>query len=396
VPSPNQFHHFSSFYKVTIVKLRTFSSFLALVLLFSATASTIYALPSLQQAQVSVAVAETANLRAGPGTKYARVGGVTAGDSVAVVGCNADCSWYKTASGAWIAAELLVRPPTALPHLATDADATITPTLGTAEQQEPVANTNANLRSGPGTNFPRVGSVKAGDPLALTGQNPAGDWLQLAGEHWIAAFLVDNITDGLPIVEDLPEQPAAATAQPAESPAATPAPAAGPTQVAAKPELVVEFINPHYNCEFGEYTYEIVDGAEQKIWAYRSFQIDMFVTNNGSEPIAPPWQPTRWIITDGQHEMINDLTWQWVKRNTGAYDQPTIYPGQTAGWTWVAMPVGEYEWVKAVEYYHNGQIYRQEFDLGPYHNAYNYIKCNDYVPAHKEYPTPTPVPLWDD
>jgi endonuclease YncB( thermonuclease family) len=48
-----------------------------------------------------------ANLRAGPGTSFARVGGVTAGDSVEVVGCEAGCTWYKLANGSWISASLV-------------------------------------------------------------------------------------------------------------------------------------------------------------------------------------------------------------------------------------------------------------------------------------------------
>ena len=49
------------------------------------------------------------------------------------------------------------------------------------------------------------------------------------------------------------------------------------------------------------------------------------------------------------------------------------------------------EWVKAVEYDHNGQTYRQEFDLGPYGNAYNYVGCG-VERNHEFYPTPTPHP----
>jgi endonuclease YncB( thermonuclease family) len=48
-----------------------------------------------------------ANLRAGPGTAFARVGGVKAGDVLEVVGCEAGCTWYKLDSGSWISAALV-------------------------------------------------------------------------------------------------------------------------------------------------------------------------------------------------------------------------------------------------------------------------------------------------
>ena len=105
----------------------------------------------------------------------------------------------------------------------------------------------------------------------------------------------------------------------------------------------------------------------------------------------PIWKPTRWIITDGVNEMVNDQMWQWIDRRSGAYAQPAIYPGQSVGWTWIAMPVGRNEWVKAVEYEYKGHLYRKEFDLGPFGNAYNYKLCGPDR-AHQEYPTPTPHP----
>ena len=52
-------------------------------------------------------VTANANLRAGPGTTYARVGGVKAGDAVQVSACSTGCTWYKLDSGQWIAASLV-------------------------------------------------------------------------------------------------------------------------------------------------------------------------------------------------------------------------------------------------------------------------------------------------
>lgn len=411
------------------MKLHLLSTFLIVALVSAAAVSTVQALPKLQDVSTRVIVTDGANLRAGPGTTFARVGSVAGGDSLQVVGCNVDCTWLKTASGAWIAAELLADPPTMLPRIeatAAQSAATVTPTTGSLKlptatpparattatpavqaskateavtTEGPMTTASANLRAGPGTDFARVGGVQAGDALRLTGQTATRDWLQLADGTWIAAFLVENVSAELPVVEDLPTPQAATATEPAAPPAEataeqTPdpdmaqAPAEEP-QVTVARDLVVEYINPHYNCEQGEYQFEATPGIVEKIWAYRSFQVDMYITNNGREPIEPTWSPTRWIITDGANEMVNDRMWQWINRYSGKYAQPTIFPGQKAGWTWIAMPVGPGEWVRAVEYEHNGQVYRQEFDLGPYGNANNYIDCGQPRP-HKDYPTPTP------
>lgn len=54
-------------------------------------------------------VNKSANLRGGPGTAYAVVGSAKAGDTVAIVGTNADGSWLKLAENKWIAAFLVTQ-----------------------------------------------------------------------------------------------------------------------------------------------------------------------------------------------------------------------------------------------------------------------------------------------
>ena len=62
----------------------------------------------------------------------------------------------------------------------------------------------ANLRGGPGTNYPIVGQVKAGDRLSIIARNAAGDWYRLVDGAWIAAFLVVNAPGGLPLATNIP------------------------------------------------------------------------------------------------------------------------------------------------------------------------------------------------
>jgi uncharacterized protein YgiM (DUF1202 family) len=60
---------------------------------------------------------------------------------------------------------------------------------------------NANLRSGPGTDYEIVGGVVAGDPLEVVARNEAGDWYQLADGVWIFAELVGDAPEGLPVAD---------------------------------------------------------------------------------------------------------------------------------------------------------------------------------------------------
>lgn len=59
---------------------------------------------------------------------------------------------------------------------------------------------NANLRAGPGTNYAVVGGLKAGAAVTIVGSNATGDWYQLDGGQWIAAFLVKGVTGDVPTV----------------------------------------------------------------------------------------------------------------------------------------------------------------------------------------------------
>lgn len=138
--------------------------------------------PLFAQAGSSGTAKRAANLRAGPGTTYALVGTATAGQPLAIVDQTPAGDWYQLANGAWIAAFLVDLP-------ATDA-ARPTPTLATRTAFLATANRAANLRAGPGTSYPLVGTVTAGQPLTVTASNADASWLQLSTNAWIAAFLV--------------------------------------------------------------------------------------------------------------------------------------------------------------------------------------------------------------
>ncbi|MCX6046452.1 MAG: SH3 domain-containing protein, partial [Chloroflexi bacterium] len=70
---------------------------------------------------------------------------------------------------------------------------TMTPTpVATASTIKPTAITNANLRSGPGTEFPILGGTTTGEELTIVARNADNSWLKLNNGGWISTRLVNN------------------------------------------------------------------------------------------------------------------------------------------------------------------------------------------------------------
>lgn len=117
--------------------------------------------------------------------------------------------------------------------------------LPTPEPQLPmgrvIAERGANIRGGPGTNFPIIGFAPNGTVGLITGRNAAGDWYVFdapslpGGVGWISAPLVaaTNVQD-LPVIESPPTP--VPTPTPVPPPTPTPAPVVPtPTPVVIPP-----------------------------------------------------------------------------------------------------------------------------------------------------------------
>lgn len=90
----------------------------------------------------------------------------------------------------------------------------------TVSSSGPTTARNANLRSGPGTNFAVVGSAQANQPLELTGRSADGAWYQLRTGSWINAALVQDAPADLAVVTAPETAPASAAPAPPTQPAA--------------------------------------------------------------------------------------------------------------------------------------------------------------------------------
>ncbi len=84
---------------------------------------------------------------------------------------------------------------------------TMTPTpVATVALVKPTALTNANLRSGPSTEFPILGGTTIGEELTIVARNADNSWLKLNNGGWISTRLVNNPPDAatVPVEQVVP------------------------------------------------------------------------------------------------------------------------------------------------------------------------------------------------
>jgi uncharacterized protein YraI len=182
-------------------------------------------------------------LRAGPSTEYAHLGTLQEGDRVGILSRTGDGEWYRIIleDGAiyWVAAayvdvekdadgkDAIEAIPTVQPESNPDLAAG-TPTGAPTETPGPKANTatvNANLRAGPGTNYPVVGGLQEGDTVEIVGQTGDGGWYRVERANgsfaWVFAALIEVGSESgpIPVVADADIPPT-----PRPAPTATAAP----------------------------------------------------------------------------------------------------------------------------------------------------------------------------
>lgn len=86
-----------------------------------------------------------------------------------------------------------------------------------------------NLRSGPGTNFGRVGQVGRGQKLPITGRNQNSSWFQITTPDGKSAWVINDDrwtrslgdTSVVPVAQNIPTPPPTPRPQPTSKPAPT-------------------------------------------------------------------------------------------------------------------------------------------------------------------------------
>ena len=143
------------------------------------------------------------------------------------------------------------QPDTPNQPMATEAPAAEQPTAEPATAAPSsvtrlTASQTVNVRRGPGTNYPVIGRLTAGQAFPVTGKNARGDWYQFdfdGQSAWVIANLVSVSGDpaAVQVAQNIPAAPAPRpTARPQPRPTSPPPPPAQP-QPTAVPVRRYEF-----------------------------------------------------------------------------------------------------------------------------------------------------------
>ena len=305
-------------------------------------------------------------LYVGPDFGEEQRGQIGVGNAVRLKACNPGCTWYQLETEDWVPAEVLSSRPADLPIIDPDRSAltepivivwpTLTPTPTSTPVPEwngPRAKEYAIIRRGPGTVYDRVSVVAPGTPIRVVAQSPAGDWYQLENGTWIAAFLLDRRPkEPLPIAENIPPRPEGAR------------------------DLEVTFSSPWYACHQSSTLFATPFGEEILQWVYRSFRVTMTIRNLNTAPLLPIYKPTRWILTDGSSEFVETVSWVEPGLRYPAERQRILYYDDSSlPETWYLLTLRRDQWVRAVEFEWNGEVYRTEFSLEEARAHQNYKDC---------------------
>jgi cell wall-associated NlpC family hydrolase len=164
------------------------------------------------------------NLRDGPGTAYVALTKLAQGETVDLLG-RYD-TWFQVQVAdqriGWVTSDFLEIAPGVVERIEQ---------LTTIPDPNPelvaVADGTLNLRGGPGTDYPKLGSVRAGTPLALLARYD--DWLKVRTESgetaWVSREVLPvsaYLARRVPQTQNIPARPK--PAQVAQSPGRGPAP----------------------------------------------------------------------------------------------------------------------------------------------------------------------------
>ncbi len=236
-----------------------------IVLLLLATTSTVVNAEPAQQGGLVTTVTTRMNLRAGPGTEWRLLGRLEVGTTVALDGRDPSGLWVRgiTSDGriGWMGARFVAistEQAFALPSIWVDTPFSLSAPGAGSAPSAPVpaanpenppasipgsgglvvtANSTVNVRSGPGTNNPRISSLGYGASVRVDGRDSTGQWVHATlsdgSVGWIfASYLAISGSDlaSLPVVDGgatVVSAPAAPQPAAPSAPAVYTAPVAG-------------------------------------------------------------------------------------------------------------------------------------------------------------------------
>ena len=130
--------------------------------------------PAFAQANATIVNASRVNLRSGPGAGYPIVTVLSFGQQLFLLGSNADGSWVQVQTTSntigWVNARFVA---------SYYGPQTVPVTAPTGSWNAVITSPFLNIRSGPGANFPDVGTLAQGQGINLIGRNADNSWVQV-------------------------------------------------------------------------------------------------------------------------------------------------------------------------------------------------------------------------
>lgn len=203
-----------------------------------------------------------------------------------------------------------------------------------------VASGETNLRAGPGTEYPVVGTLPDAGSAEVIGKNQAGTWLQLDSQDGSSVWIIANRVETTGLMDSVP----VVAAPPTPTPAAPPTP--------ARPGLVADFESGSA-WRLGDQNYgQLAPSREQAMVGSSSGRLsynfpavnDNYVVFLAPSPIGISGQPTgisAWVYGNGAGHFLN----AWVQDSAGearaysfgkvshsGWQQMTAWFDETRGW----------------------------------------------------------------
>jgi len=189
------------------------------------------------------------NVRSGPGSGYASLGQLEAGEKVRITARDSQGAWFLILYPAapqglgWVTAQYV----TVVAGSEVPLDATPTPAGPTGRLVQ-----RLNVRSGPGTSFESLGVLESGMLVSLTGKNTTASWFRIeypagpGGHGWVTSqYIQTDVSADLPVLDDFGKLITPGTAGTASGPVIPPTPTVGPAypddDSSASPAIQVTF-----------------------------------------------------------------------------------------------------------------------------------------------------------
>jgi hypothetical protein len=202
-----------------------------------------------------------------------------------------------------------------------------------------------NVRAGPGTEYPAIGGLPAGQSAQVTGKNPEGTWWQIVyppesgGRGWVSAdakYSTASNAGGVPVVEVplLPTYTPTSTGTPTPIPTATPTPTLIPsaTPIPAKPTIYT-FTADRYTINAGESVTLHWDLANAKVAYLLYDSVQEGVVAPGNKTVSPASTTVYTLLarndagdTTAQLTITVNAPPPPVTHSTGLLDIPQTWP----------------------------------------------------------------------